>query len=447
MAKIEIFLPAMGEGIIEATVTKILKNVGDSVSADEAVFEVATDKVDSEVSAPESGIILQIFVRENDVPQVGSVLAILSTDNSEPDEEPDEEPEEDKSKAKPANKPQVEILEPAFADEPTALAGIAHKTSDGRFVSPLVRAIAGKEGLTSTDLERIAGTGVGKRITKDDILKHIEFKAKPQQVAVLQPKAETAQTTVKVPETKQSAAPANYGKNFEIIEMDRMRKIISDHMVFSKQTSAHVTSFIEIDVTNMVKWREKTKGIFEKKHNEKLTFTPIFIEAAVAALTKYPMVNVSVDGNKIILKKDFNIGMATALPSGNLIVPVIKNAERLNLLGISQMVNELAARARINKLLPDEISGGTFTITNLGQFGNLTGTPIINQPQVAILAVGAIKKKPWVMESAEGDSIAIRQIMVASMSYDHRVVDGALGGMFIKAFSDNLEGFDVNRAV
>ena len=428
MADINITLPAMGESITEATVTRIMKQVGDVVKADETIMEIATDKIDSEITASQSGIITELLVAEDDTPQVGDLIAVLKTEG-EAIEVPFV-PVADKKVI--ATRP---INEPTDETNRNETEVIPHKTTDGRFISPLVRSIAKKEGIELSELSNIAGTGISGRLTKDDVLGYIKNGRKPQSKPAITP------TVMAVtPATK----PTQVGK---VVKMDRMRKLIADHMIYSKQTSAHVTSFIEIDLTNMVKWRNANKAKFQDKYGQKLTFTPIFIEATAHTLLKHPGVNVSVSGDEITYKSELNIGMATALPSGNLIVPVIKNAQLINLAGISSAVNDLANRARNNKLKPAEIQGGTFTITNLGQFGNLTGTPIINQPQVAILAVGAIKKKPAVIETDEGDMIAIRHIMVASMSYDHRVVDGALGGMFLKTFANYLEGFNPKREV
>ncbi len=436
MAKIEIELPPMGEGITEATITKFLKNVGDFIEEDEALVEIATDKVDSEITAPESGTIEKFLFEEGDEVPIGAIVAILNVGSSE---EPANQIEEGAIKNI-VSTDKIDFIEEKKVQtvqqeeqKPAKSILFINKTSTGKFISPLVRNVAYKEGISVEELDNIAGTGIEGRITKEDILNYLKNKA---------------DNTVNL-RKKQTVASTNMTQSdgFEIIEMDRMRKLIAGHMIKSKQTSAHVTSFIEVDVTNIVQWRNKVKDAFLKKYGEKITFTPIFIEAAVQALKDFPMVNVSVEGDTIIKKNFINIGMATALPSMNLIVPVIKSAENMNLLGLTKAVNDLANRARNNKLKPDEIQGGTFTITNLGSFGNITGTPIINQPEVAILAVGAIKKKPAVIESPQGDMIGIRQLMIVSMSYDHRVVDGALGGMFIKRFADILEGFNPDREI
>ncbi|MCF6242909.1 MAG: 2-oxo acid dehydrogenase subunit E2 [Bacteroidales bacterium] len=436
MAKIEIELPPMGEGITEATITKFLKNVGDFVEEEEALIEIATDKVDSEITTPESGTVEKFLFEEGDEVPIGAIVAILNTDSDETPSNQTEVEDRDKiissdkidfvaeNKVKPEQKNQEN-------QEKSIL--FVNKTSSGNFISPLVRSIAHKEGISVEELDNIQGSGIEGRITKKDILNYLKNKTSKADNVVAE----------QIPTNKITAQSSG----FEIIEMDRMRKLIAHHMVNSKQISAHVTSFIEVDVTTIVQWRNKVKDAFLKKYGEKITFTPIFIEAAVQALRDYPMVNVSVEGDTIIKKNFINIGMATALPSGNLIVPVIKSAGEMNLLGLTKAVNDLANRARNNKLKPDEIQGGTFTITNLGSFGNITGTPIINQPEVAILAVGAIKKKPAVIESPQGDMIGIRQLMIVSMSYDHRVVDGSLGGMFIKRFADILEQFNPDREI
>ena len=433
MAKYEIFLPAMGEGIIEATITKLLKKEGDSVEEEDSIMEIATDKVDSEIPAPVNGVIAKILFEEGDVPKVGDIVAIITTEG----ENIDDSATSLKTEEAPAEDKKTDItLAPVAVEENEPMKA---KTENGNFISPLVRTIAKAENITNEELNSIVGSGEAKRITKKDILQYIEDRktikvAKP----IVLPSSPAPQTSV--------AAHKSYtGQNVEIIEMDRMRKLISHHMTNSLQVSAHVTSFIDVDVTPIVQWRDKVKNDFLKKHNQKLTYTPIFIEAVTKAIHDYPLINVSVDGDRIIRKNFVNIGMATALPNGNLIVPVIKDANEKNLIGLSKSVNDLANRARVNGLKPDEIQGSTFTITNLGAFGSTTGTPIINQPEVAILAVGAIKKKPAVIETPQGDSIGIRHIMVLSLSYDHRVVDGGLGGMFLKRIAENLENFDTSQ--
>jgi 2-oxoglutarate dehydrogenase E2 component (dihydrolipoamide succinyltransferase) len=428
MAQIELIMPKMGESIIEATILRWVKKVGDSIKADETILEIATDKVDSEVPSPVAGILMEIKYQENDVVAVGKVIAIISTEAG----------------ASVTSSPSVADAAPvpvsvssATTTAPTATPAAAKTETDGRFYSPLVRNIAKQEGIDPSALNTIEGSGAQGRVTKQDMIQFVE-------------KRNTVAPTVEAPVAAKAPTPApapsvSMSGNVEIIEMDRMRKLIADHMVMSVQTSPHVTSFVEADVTNIVNWRTKVKGSFEKKYNEKITFTPIFIEAVVKAIKDFPMINSSIDGTKIILKKDINIGMAAALPSGNLIVPVIKNADYLNLPGLTQKVNDLAGRARQNQLKPEDIQGGTFTLTNVGTFGNVMGTPIINQPQVAILAVGAIRKKPAVLETEFGDVIAIRQMMFLSLSYDHRVVDGMLGGSFLRRVADYLEQFDGSR--
>lgn len=433
MAKYEISLPAMGEGIIEATVTKLLKREGDSVEEEDPIMEIATDKVDSEIPAPVSGVIAKILFEEGDVPKVGDIVAIITTDG----ENIDDSDKSSKSEEAPVENKEPEItLAPVVSVENDS---ISTKTESGNFISPLVRTIAKAENITNEELNSIVGSGEAKRITKKDILQYIEDR---KIVKV----AEAVNTPVATAPKTSTATHKSYTRqNVEIIEMDRMRKLISHHMTNSLQVSAHVTSFIDVDVTPIVQWRDKVKGDFLKKHNQKLTYTPIFVEAVTKAIHDYPLINVSVDGDKIIRKNFVNIGMATALPNGNLIVPVIKDANEKNLIGLSKSVNDLAKRARVNGLKPDEIQGSTFTITNLGAFGSTTGTPIINQPEVAILAIGAIKKKPAVIETPQGDTIGIRHIMVLSLSYDHRVVDGGLGGMFLKRVAENLENFDTTQ--
>lgn len=439
MAKVELIMPKMGESIIEATILKWLKKPGDSVSQDDTILEIATDKVDSEVPSPVNGIITEILFPENAVVAINTIIAIIETDSASA------VVSASPSVAQTVETPKVEVEKIPYVPEAkvnveTTIASEI-KSTENRFYSPLVKNIAKEENISLTELESINGSGAEGRVTKQDVLSYIETRktgrAAKQDLFVEGGESRNAATPVKT----STPAFTFSGGNNEIIEMDRMRKLIADHMVMSKQTSPHVTSFVESDVTNIVKWREKYKDAFQKKFGEKLTFTPIFIEAVVKAIKDYPLVNVSVDGTKIIVKKDINIGMAAALPSGNLIVPVIKNADHLNLAGLSKSVNDLANRARQNKLKPEEIQNGSFTITNVGTFGNLMGTPIINQPQVAILATGVIVKKPAVLETEHGDVIAIRHMMFLSLSYDHRVVDGGLGGAFLKKISDYLEDF------
>ncbi len=430
----------MGESVAEATIIKWVKNEGDKVTADEPIIEIATDKVDSEVPSPEDGVLIKCLVKEGDVVAVGQPIAIIGIGAAQA--------------AVPAAAPVLAaapaVQAAAMVEEAKALVESVVSSGDGRFYSPLVKNIAKTEGVSQAELDAIAGSGQGGRVTKNDVLEFIAGRgqAKPAQPAVAAPPAVKQEAAaVPAPAPAKPKAAISIGGNDEIIEMDRMRKLIADHMVMSKQTSPHVTSYVEADVTNIVLWREKVKKEFEKKEKTKLTFTPIFIEALVRAIKDFPMINISVDGDRIIKRGEINMGMATALPSGNLIVPVIRNADTLNLSGIAKKVNDLAERARNNKLTPDEISGGTYTITNVGSFGNVMGTPIINQPQVAIMAVGAIRKKPAVIETPSGDFIGIRHMMFLSHSYDHRVVDGALGGQFVRRVADYLEGWDINRPI
>ena len=425
----------MGESVAEATILKWLKKEGDKIEVDEPVLEIATDKVDTEVPSPSAGILSKKMYEEGQVVKVGQVVALIDNGEGKPASNTvssNGKAETEKIKAESILETAPSFHTEATIDAPLVTAGSA------KFYSPLVKNIAKQEGVTVAELDSIKGSGMNERVTKNDLLSYIEIKKK-QSASSPASKPFVASTY--------TAPTISVSGNTEIIEMDRMRKLIADHMVISKHTSPHVTSFVEADVTNLVMWRDKMKGVFEKRENEKLTFTPIFIEAVARAIKDFPMINVSVDGTKIIVKKDINIGMATALPSGNLIVPVIRNADRLNMVGLTKAVNDLANRARANKLQPDEIQGGTYTVTNVGTFGNVMGTPIINQPQVAILALGAIRKKPAVIETEKGDFIGIRHMMFLSHSYDHRVVDGALGGSFVRRVADYLEQFDIHRGV
>ena len=424
MSQTEMIMPKMGESVAEATILKWLKNEGDQVNVDEPVLEIATDKVDSEIPSPVTGILVKKFFEEGQVVQVGKVIAIIGSEASA---------EISKSPAVvETEKPIAKILEAATVLPPISLVTEA-KVTGNRFYSPLIRNIAKQENISMQVLESISGSGENGRLTKKDLLQFLENKGRTQAT----PQREDYQ--------KDNISIPSPSGNIEILEMDRMRKLIAEHMVMSKHTSPHVTSFVEADVTNLVQWRNQIKDTFEQREKEKITFTPIFIEAVALAIKDFPMINISVDGSRIIIKKDINIGMATALPSGNLIVPVIKQADRMNLLGLTKSVNQLAEKARNNKLSPDDIQGGTFTITNVGTFGNVMGTPIINQPQVAILATGVIRKKPAVIETPSGDFIGIRSMMFLSLSYDHRVVDGSLGGSFLRRIADYLENFDINR--
>jgi 2-oxoglutarate dehydrogenase E2 component (dihydrolipoamide succinyltransferase) len=445
MAQFELTMPKMGESVAEATIIKWTKNEGDSIKIDETVLEIATDKVDSEIPSPFEGKLIKKLFNENDVVQVGAVIAIISSDaNASVAETP-----------KTAAPAQASAATTTSAPATIAPAADVDFSGSDKFYSPLVKSIAKEEGISLSELDSIKGTGQEGRVTKADILAYLPNRNKQ---AVAAPVAQTtavssapaaAKSTVGVPDnTVLVQRPAvSVGAGDEIIEMDRMRKIIADNMVMSKHVSPHVTSFVEADVTNMVMWRDRVKKDFEKREGEKITFTPLFIECVAKAIKDFPLINVSVDqtGTKIIKRKNINIGMAAALPTGNLIVPVIKNADEKNLVGITKNVNDLATRARANKLAPDEIQGGTFTLTNVGGFGNVMGTPIILQPQVAILAVGTIKKKPAVIETPQGDVIAIRHFMFLSLSYDHRVVDGSLGGSFLRKVADYMENWDVTR--
>lgn len=443
MAQVELIMPKMGESIMEATILNWVKKEGDQVAMDETILEIATDKVDSEIPSPVQGKLGKILFQENAVVPVGTTIAYIDTGEGE-------------SPAMPlftapaqAEKPLPTLAPPeaghpvqATTADPEMTTHFGPGQSD-RFYSPLVRNIAAKEHLSPEELERIPGTGMGGRVTKEDILAYLA-----QRQTSLTPPAPPSpiKEPVSVPLPSTPPTPKiNREGHIEIIEMDRMRRLIAEHMVMSKHVSAHVTSFIEVDVTNLVRWREQHKTAFEEKYGEKITFTPIFLEAVIKGLAEFPLLNSSVDGDKIILRKDIHLGMATALPSGNLIVPVIRHADMLNLVGLTKSVNDLASRARRNNLKPDEIQGGTFTLTNVGSFGSVMGTPIINQPQVAILATGAIRKKPAVLETEYGDTIAIRHMMFMSLSYDHRIIDGFVGGSFLKRIADVLEGFDLYR--
>ncbi len=432
MAKFELKLPKMGESVAEATITNWVKKVGDNVDQDETVVEVATDKVDSEVPSEVSGKIVEILFNVDDVVQVGQTIAIIETEGGE-----------EISSSTPAPAEVVKVEQTVEAAKATTT--VNFNDSD-KFYSPLVKNIAKEEGVSIEELDAIKGSGKEGRVTKTDILEYVKNRGtQPVQATTSAPASAKAPTTSEKPAAK--ATPISVNGEDEIVEMDRMRKMIAHHMVQSIQTSAHVQSFIEVDVTNIVKWRNKVKNTFEKREGEKLTFTPIFMEAVAKAIKDFPMMNISVDGDFIIKKKNVNLGMAAALPNGNLIVPVIKNADQLNLVGLAKQVNDLANRARAGKLKPDDTQGGTFTVTNIGSFGSVFGTPIINQPQVGILALGAIRKVPAVIETPEGDFIGIRQKMFLTHSYDHRVVDGALGGQFVQRVAEYLENFDIDRTV
>lgn len=479
MAQVELLMPKMGESIMEATILTWLKNVGDEIGLDESILEIATDKVDTEVPSPASGVIAEILFKEGDTVEVGKAIAIISTEGevAEPVSAPVQEPVQVESApivAEPVVQT-VTVAAPAVSPVLESTSTITNGTS-ARFYSPLVLNIARSEGISMASLEAIAGTGMNGRVTKKDILAYVKSNdaqssgsqapvsaPAPQATEANSPVVSPVQAPTEIIKNPPSApvpsaspaktdAAASAPKTIvsgtdEIVEMDRMRKLIADHMVMSKKVSPHVTSFVEADVTNIVNWRNKVKADFQKREGQKITYTPIFMQAVIKAIKDFPGVNVSVDGNNIIYKKNINLGMATALPSGNLIVPVIKNADQFNLLGLTKQVNDLALRARDNKLKPDDIHGGTYTVTNVGTFGNVMGTPIINQPQVAILALGAIRKKPAVIETPEGDSIGIRHMMFMSHAYDHRVVDGFLGGSFVRRVADYLEAFDPDTEI
>ena len=454
MADFNLIMPKMGESIMEATILRWLKKPGDMVALDETILEIATDKVDSEIPSPVAGRLEKILFEENAVVPVGQTIAVIATE-AKSSVQAGNGKAEPPAKEKPVTPPPVATSKPQATPPPpqttpsvpyvpvkvTSQVTTAVSNSGGRFYSPLVRNIATSEGIAQSELDQIAGSGHDGRVTKSDILHYLENRSQPQTS-----KSTTSYTPSETaPTTKTTSVSVDSG--IEIIEMDRMRKMIAEHMVRSKHTSPHVTSFVEADVTDMVLWRDKVKDVFLKKYGEKITFTPIFIEAVVKAIRDYPMINVSVDGDNILLKKNINIGMAAALPTGNLIVPVIHNADGYNLMGLTKKVNDLASRARANKLKPEEIQDGTFTLTNVGTFGNVMGTPIIFQPQAAILATGAIRKKPGVVETPYGDLIAIRHYMFLSLSYDHRVVDGSLGGSFLRKVADYLEAFDPEREI
>ena len=439
MARFELKLPKMGESVAEATITNWLKQVGDKIEIDEVVLEIATDKVDSEIPSEVSGVLVEQLFAKDEMVQVGQTIAIIETEIDSVSATPKQEvvvPIEVAAIEKTIEVAKESITSPAIP--------IAIGTDSEKFFSPLVKNIAKEEGISLAELENISGSGKDGRVTKEDILNYLKTRGSEIPIVVEAPKS-IAQPQPITPITQPITVSLNGGD--EIIEMDRMRKLIAGYMVASVQTSAHVQSFIEVDVTNIVKWRDKVKSTFEKREGEKLTYTPIFMEAVAKALKDFPMMNISVDGETIIKRKNINLGMAAALPNGNLIVPVIKNADQLNLVGMAKAVNDLGGRAKIGKLKPDDTQGGTYTVTNVGTFGSVFGTPIINQPQVGILALGAIRKVPAVIETPEGDFIGIRQKMFLSHSYDHRVVDGALGGSFVKRVAEYLEAFDVDRNI
>ncbi|MFK7953194.1 MAG: dihydrolipoamide acetyltransferase family protein [Ekhidna sp.] len=437
MATVEMVMPKMGESVMEGTVLAWLKNVGETIEEDESLLEVATDKVDTEIPATHAGVLKEILAQEGDVIEVGKPVAIIEIDGEISADAP-------APAATPAQDPvgkAEEILETAISTASANGNGIPRTSESGKFYSPLVRSIAKEENVSTAELEAINGSGAEGRVTKNDILGYVKTKKSGGSVSVA-----PASKAAPVP-TNHQPMPVSIGGQDEVIEMDRMRKMIAERMVASKHISPHVTSFVEADVTKMAAWRNSVKGEFKKREGENLTFTPILIEAIVRAIKDFPLINVQVDGNNIVKKAAINIGMATALPTGNLIVPVIHNADQYNLIGLTKKVNDLARRARENKLKPDELQGGTYTVSNVGSFGNVMGTPIIMQPQVAIMALGAIQKKPSVIETPEGDMIGIRSKMFLSHSYDHRVVDGALGGMFVRKVADYLEAYDLDRTI
>ncbi len=453
MAQFELILPKMGESVAEATVTNWLKNVGDVIDAEESVVEVATDKVDSEVPSPVSGTLVKILVDVNGVAEVGSPIAIIEVEGEGSGTTASAAPEVAPEPTVAVAEIEAQVAAAAATVSAPVPSGPIAKNSNGRFYSPLVRSMAKEEGIGQAELDQISGSGKEGRVTKKDIVAYLEAGRKAtapvaaSQTPAASPAPAAPVSAAPAVAPKSSAPAMKIGEGDEIIEMDRMRKLIADHMVNSVHTSPHVTSFVEADMTKVVLWRNRMKNEFQKKHGEKITFTPIIMEAIVKAIQDFPMINISIEGNNIIKHGRINVGMAAALPSGNLIVPVVKNADQLSLLGLTKAVNDLANRARNNQLKPDEISGGTYTLTNVGTFGNVMGTPIINQPQVAIMAAGAIVKKPAVVETPEGDVIAVRHKMFLSHSYDHRAVDGALGGMFVKRVAEYLESWDLNREI
>lgn len=447
MAKLDLVMPKMGESIIEATILNWVKQVGDTVEEDETILEIATDKVDSEIPSPVAGTIIKILFKVDDVVPVGEVIAIIETDQDVKSTAIKTESNASEAKAESVTDPEPAKTPTTVVSAPSATpqAIPAAKVEGKRFYSPLVRNMAKQNGITLDVLDTIPGTGANGRVTKHDMQSFLDTPQTSNGHSKIVVQAPTPSATAQSSLTSTPAKSLD-GKN-EIIEMDRMRRLISDHMVMSKQTSPHVSSFVEVDMSNVVSWRNKVKRQFQEKYGEKITYTPIFIQAVTKAIQDFPMVNVSVDGYKIIKKNRINIGMATATKSGNLIVPVIKNADQLSLLGLTKQVNDLANRARNNKLKADEVQDGTFTLTNVGTFGNVMGTPIINQPQAAIMSVGIIRKKPAVIETDKGDFIGIKQLMFISLSYDHRVVDGMLGGSFLKRVSDYLEAFDATQTI
>lgn len=445
MAEYKLLLPSMGEGVMEATIISWMFNEGDFIKEDESVVEIATDKVDSDVPTPVSGKIIKILKQKDEVAKIGEAIAILETEGGSSESETPEPKSYEEVKDQ-IHQPDPEVINTLEQPLTNVFENSSNQNSD-LYLSPLVKNIVQQENITDSELKNIKGSGLEGRITKEDILDFVKNRGAEVETISIPQQVISQPVQTSAPAPKVSSAPIQVGEGDEIIQMDRVRKIIAEAMVNSKHTSPHVTSFIESDVTNVVTWRAKNKDSYQKREGEKLTFMPIFIRAVVKAIQDFPMINVSVDGDKIIKKKNINIGMATALPDGNLIVPVIKNADQLSLSGLAKAINDLAYRARNKKLTPADTQGATYTISNVGTFGNLMGTPIIPQPQVAILAVGAIVKKPAVIETEFGDVIAIRQKMFMSHSYDHRVVDGSLGGMFLKHVNDYLENWDLNTEI
>ena len=457
MANFELKMPKLGESITEATITKWLKNVGDTIELDDAILEIATDKVDSEIPSPVEGVLKEQLFKEGDVVDVDTVIALIAMEGEgeekedkedkeeAADKEEDDGKEKDEDKGEDTGEEEKPAETSAEKEAPSGKVLEGSRGESGRFYSPLVRNIAREEKIPAEELEKIPGSGQDNRLTKSDLMEYIKNREAAPKAAEADRDESGKPAGKPAPAAKKPAVQA--GEGDEIIEMGRMRKLIAEHMVMSEDTSVHITLFLEADLTKLVNWRNKQKKVLENRDGEKLTFTPIFIEAIAKALKDFPMVNVSVDGDRIIKRKNINVGMAAALPDGNLIVPVIQNADHKSLLGLAKEVNDLAARARQNKLKPDEIQGGTFTLTNFGTFGVTLGTPIIYQPQVAILGVGLIQKKPVVVETPEGDSIAIRYMIDLSLGCDHRVVDGALGGMFLRRVADYLENFDTSQNI
>ena len=452
MAAVELTMPKMGESIIEATILAWSKAVGDAVEADETVLEIATDKVDSEVPAPVAGVLKEIRFGVDEVVPVGEVIAVIETEHSDNEAEPSRAADDDDAESSVPPEVLTQVQAPLTNDSADD-GKVARTGADGRFYSPLVRKIAEEEGITTAELDGLAGSGHEGRVNKQDVLAYLAQRSSGAGAASAKSEIRASKTATASPTTTaprkafQGSGALSALPGDEIVEMDRMRRLIAEHMVASVQTSPHVTSFIEADVTHLVRWREASKAAFEAKHGEKITFTPIIVEAVAKGIADFPMVNAALDGDRLVKRGQINVGMAAALPSGNLIVPVIKRADQLSLVGLARAVNDLAGRARANALKPADIEGGTFTVTNVGTFGNVMGTPIINQPQVAILAAGAIRKRPAVLETEHGDVIAIRHMMFLSLSYDHRVVDGMLGGSFLRRVGDYLEAFDPKRTV